>query len=157
MHSALRSITLAVSSRRWLRTSVGSSLLLLSSLLSGCASYYYVHPGRLEPSRAQIAPDERTALWRRAIGVLLDQGYAPQVLNEAALFISARRREDFDNDALAKTMVSVYISAEGAVRVEMSGVGLFTSEKQFLAAVGERQQLILNLILNRAGGGTEPR
>jgi hypothetical protein len=142
--------------RRWLGTSVTSLLLVLSFLLSGC-SYYHVHPGALEPSRAQIAPEERAALWRRAIGVLLDQGYVPEVLNEAASFISAKRREDFENDALARTMVSVYISPAGAVRVEMSGVGLFPSEKQFLSAVGERQRLILDLILNRSGDPTKPR
>jgi hypothetical protein len=132
-----------------------STLLALSLLIAGC-SYYHVNPGALEPSRAQIAPEERAALWRRAIGVLLDQGYVPQVLNEAASFISARRREDFENDPLAKTLALVYISPDGAVRVEVSGVGYFASEKQFLNAIGERQRVILDLILNRSGGATRP-
>jgi hypothetical protein len=135
--------------------SVSSLLLVSSFLLSGCA-YYHVHPGALEPSRAQIAPEERAALWRRAIGVLLDEGYVPQLLNEEASFISARRREDFENDPLARTLALVYISPDGAVRVEVSGVGLFASEKQFLTAVGERQRVILDLILNRSGGPTKP-
>ena len=134
---------------------VGSLLLVLSPLFSGC-SYYHVHPGALEPSRAQVAPEERAALWRSAIGALLDQGYVPDVLNEAASFISAKRREDFENDPLAKTLASVYISPDGAVRVEVSGVGYFASEKQFLNAIGERQRLILDLILNRSGGATTP-
>ena len=141
--------------RRWLGRSVSSLLLVLSFLLSGC-SYYHVHPGALEPSRAQIAPEERAALWRRAIGVLLDQGYVPEVLNEAGSFISAKRREDFENDPLARTLVLVYISPDGAVRVEVSGVGYFASEKQFISAIGERQRVILDLILNRSGGATRP-
>lgn len=142
--------------RRRAGTSV-SVLLAVSSLLpSGCAFYYSIHPGALEPSRAQVAPEERATLWRRAVGVLLDQGYVPQVLNEAAFFISAKRREDFENDALARTMVSVYISPDGAVRVEMSGVGLFPTEKQFIAAITERQRLILDLIVNRSGGAIRP-
>lgn len=142
--------------RRWISRSVGASLLVLSSLFLGC-SYYHVHPGALEPSRAQIPPEERATLWHRAIGILLDQGYVPQVLNESASFIRATRREDFENDPLAKTLVLVYISPEGAVRVEVSGVGYFASEKQFISAIGERQRVILNLILNRSEGATTPR
>src|SRR5450755_2083672 len=118
--------------RPWLSRSVSSLLLALSSLLSGCANYYHIHPGAIEPSRAQVAPEERAALWRRAIGVVLDQGYVPEVLNEGGAFISAKRREDFENDPLAKTLVLVYISPDGAVTVEVSGVGYFASEKQFL-------------------------
>lgn len=152
--------------RRWISTGsttghdslLSASLLLVSSLLlSGCASYYHVHPGALEPNRARVAPEERSAVWRNAVGVLLDQGYVPQVLDEAAAFISARRREDFENDPLAKTVVLVYISTDGALRVEVSGVGLFSSEKQFLDAIGERQRLIADLILSRSGGAPKPR
>jgi hypothetical protein len=142
--------------RRWLRRSLSPLLLGLSFLLSGC-TYYHVHPGALEPSRAQVAPEERAALWRRAIEVLLDQGYVPQVLNEAASFISAKRREDFDNDPLAKTLVLVFISPDGAIRVEVSGIGYFASEKQFISAIGERQRMILDLILNRSVGAQRPQ
>jgi hypothetical protein len=142
--------------RRWVLGSVGASLLVFASLLSGC-SYYHVHPGALEPSRAQVDPDERSVLWRSAIGALLDQGYVPEVLNESASFISARRREDFENDPLAKTLALVYISPDGGVRVQMSGVGYFASEKQFLSAIGERQRAILDLILSRSGRAAAPR
>jgi hypothetical protein len=38
----------------------------------------------------------------------------------------------------------------------VSGVGYFASEKQFLNAIGERQRVILDLILNRSGGATTP-
>lgn len=141
--------------RRWLSRSIPFALLVLASLLPGC-TYYHVHPGALEPSRAQVAPEERAALWRRAIGVLLEQGYVPDVLNEAASFISAKRREDFENDPLAKTLAVVYISPDGAVRVEVSGIGYFASEKQFLDAISERQRTILDLILNRSRGAVTP-
>ena len=130
-----------------------STLLALSLLIAGC-SYYHVHPGALEPSVGHVTPEERAVVWRRAIGVLLDQGYVPQVLNEAASFISAKRGEDFENDPLARTLVLVYISPDGAVRVEVSGVGYFASEKQFISAIGERQRVLLDLILNRSGGAT---
>lgn len=126
-------------------------LLFFSVLLSGCTAVYYVRPGTLEPSRAQIGSEERAAVWRRAVGVLLDQGYVPQVLNESAAFISAKRREDLNSDALSGTLALVYISSDGLVRVEVVGSGLFHTEGEFLAAVGERQRLLLNLILNRAG------
>ena len=130
-----------------------SLLLALSfcALLSACTSYYLVRPGTLEPGRATISPEQRAAVWRRAVGVLLDQGYVPQVLNQDAGFINAKRREDIANDAFSGTIALVYISPEGSVRVEVSGAGLFHSENQFLAAVGQRQQMLLNLILGRAG------
>jgi hypothetical protein len=128
--------------------------LAVCSLLAGCTSYYLVRPGTLEPGRATIAPDQRAAIWRRAVGVLLDQGYVPQVLNEDAGFINAKRREDIADDAFSGTIALVYISPEGSVRVEVSGAGLFHSENQFLAAVGQRQQMLLNLILGR--GGEDP-
>ena len=126
-------------------------LLALSVLITGC-TYYHLHPGALEPSIGRVAPEDRAVVWRRAIEVLLDQGYVPQVLNEAASFISAKRREDFENDPLAKTLVLVYISADNAARVEVSGVGFFSSEKQFISAITERQRMILDLILTRSGG-----
>jgi hypothetical protein len=128
--------------------------LLLSlaffSLLCGCTSFYQVRPGTLEPGRAVIAPEERATVWRRAVGVLLDQGYVPQVLNEDAGFINAKRREDIADDAFSGTVALVYISPEGGVRVEVAGGGIFHSESQFISAVGQRQQLLLTLILGHA-------
>ena len=130
--------------RRWL-----PALLLLSPLLStACATFYLVRPGDLPPSTADISPDRSSLVWKRAVGVLLDQGYVPQVLNEAACFISAKRREDIADDALAGTIVLFSISPEGKVTVQLSGGGLFHTEEQFLAAVGQRQNAIFNLILN---------
>jgi hypothetical protein len=137
--------------RRTLR-SLSPLPLAFSLLLGGCTTYYHVHPGTLEPGRAVVAPDQRSELWRRAVGVLLDQGYVPQVLNENAGYISAKRREDLDDDAFAGTIALVYISAEGNVRVEVSGGGTFHSESQFVDAIRQRQQLLLSLILNRPPG-----
>lgn len=122
-------------------------LFVVPLLLCGCTSFYQIHPGTLEPGRAAIAPEQQDTIWRRAVGVLLDQGYVPQVVNEAAGFISARRREDIADDAFAGTIATVYISPEGGVRVEVSGGGNFHSESQFIDAVSQRQQQLLDLIV----------
>lgn len=124
-----------------------ASSLVLAVLLSGCTQLYSVRPGELKPALATVAPEQRLAVWRRAVTILLDQGYVPQVLNESAGFISARRREDIANDALAGTMALVVVSPEGALRIELSGSGFFNSEQQFLSAIGERQSLLLSLML----------
>jgi hypothetical protein len=131
-------------------------LLAFSVLLCGCTSFYRVRPGTLEPGRATIPPDQRAAVWQRAVGVLLDQGYVPQVLNADAGFISAKRREDIANDAFAGTIALVYISPEGGVRVEVSGGGIFHSEDQFLDAVNQRQKLLLTLIVGRRTESANP-
>lgn len=156
--SPLGSVSHAVpSSRIPIGAWVSFLAIVLSGLLSGCTSYYFVRPGSLEPSRAQVAAEERAAIWQRAVGVLLDQGYVPQVMNEAASFISAKRRDDIVNDALAGTLALVYISPEGGLRVEVAGSGLFRSEQEFLSAVGDRQRLLLKLILDRSGTAGRPR
>jgi hypothetical protein len=131
-----------------MRTPLVSGLIFATAtLLVGCVQQYYTRPGALRPAMATVAPAERTALWQHAVSALLDQGYVPQVLNEAAGYISAKRREDLNADALTGTMTTVVISPEGAVRVEVSGVGLYSSEQAFLAAVGERQGQIMQAIL----------
>jgi hypothetical protein len=137
----------------------GSGLCLsfaFSLLLCGCTSFYQVRPGTLDPGRAVVPPEQRAMVWRHAIGVLLDQGYVPQVLNEDAGFINAKRREDIANDAFSGTIALVYISPEGGVRVEVAGGGIFHSESQFLSAVGQRQQLLLKLILGRSTDHPNP-
>ena len=89
--------------------------------------------------------------------MLLDQGYVPQVLNEGAGFISARRREDIADDAFARTIALVSVSAEGLVRMEVSGAGLFSSEQQFIAAIRDRQETLLDLILGRSKAPAKPQ
>src|SRR5271170_6145752 len=93
-------------------------LFAMVTLLGGCVRTYYTRPGTLKPSMAAVAPAERTAVWQHAVSALLDQGYVPQVVNEAAGYISARRRDDLVEDALIGTMTTVVISPEGTVRVE---------------------------------------
>jgi hypothetical protein len=127
-----------------------ATLFIVSSLLSGgCTHWYRVHPGALEPSTAVVPPDQRSAVWNRAIVVLLDQGYVPQVLSEPACFISAKRREDIADDAFAGTIALFTISPEGRIRLQIAGTGLFHSEDQFLAAVHQRQDFIVSEILRR--------
>src|SRR4029077_5816304 len=106
--------------------------------------------------RAVVPPEQRDLVWRRAVGVLLDQGYVPQVLSADAGYISAKRREDIADDAFAGTIALVYISPEGRVRVEVSGGGIFHSESQFLDAVNQRQKLLLTLIVGRRTESANP-
>ncbi len=120
--------------------------LALPVLLTGCTQLYSVRPGNLTPALIASAPEQRVAVWQHAVTVLLDQGYVPQVLNEAAGFISAKRREDLADDALAGTITLVSISPQGEVRVEVSGAGLFHSEQDFLKTISDRQNLLAHLI-----------
>ena len=50
-------------------------------------------------------------------------------------------------DALIGTMVTVVISPEGAARVELSGAGLFSSERAFFDAVGGATEPIMQAIV----------
>jgi hypothetical protein len=127
---------------------VGGLVFSVAALLAGCVQQYYTRPGALRPAIANVAPAERTAAWQHAVSALLDQGYVPQVLNESAGYISAKRREDLASDALTGTMATVVISPEGVVRVEVSGVGLYSSEQAFFSAVGERQGQVMQAILS---------
>ena len=130
--------------------------VVLTTFFCAC-TYYHVYPGALEPSRAQVTPDQRVEVWQEAVGVLLDQGYVPQVLNERACFISARHREDFENDPLAQTFALVHISPDGVVRVELTGVGYFSSQDAFITAIRERQHVIFDLIMKHAAGLSSSR
>jgi hypothetical protein len=134
-----------------MRLSLASLLLALSlpvaASLTGCVQTYYTRPGTLQPATATIPPSERALVWQRAVPALLDQGYVPSVLNEGAGYISAKRREDLNDDALTGTMATVAISPEGLVRVELSGVGTFSSEQAFFTAVGQRQNQIMAAIM----------
>jgi hypothetical protein len=122
-------------------------LFAMTTLVGGCVRAYYTRPGTLKPSMATVAPTERAAVWQHAVSALLDQGYVPQVLNEAAGYISARRRDDLADDALIGTMATVMVSADGPVRVEVSGTGIYSSEQDFLQAVTERQSQIMQAVL----------
>jgi hypothetical protein len=121
-------------------------LLSAGALVVGCNQMYYTRPGARTPATATTAAAERTAVWQHAVVALLDQGYVPEVLNESAGYINAKRREDLVGDALTGTMATVVVSPNGTVRVEVSGAGLFSSEKAFLSAVATRQGWLLQAI-----------
>jgi hypothetical protein len=131
----------------WMRSLCLTRGVLFATLLVGCVSPYYTRPGTLKPATASVPREERTLAWQHAVAALLEQGYVPQVLNESAGYISARRREDFITDALTGTMSTVVVSPEGLVRVEVSGTGLYHSEQEFLDAVTARQSQIMQAIL----------
>jgi hypothetical protein len=129
---------------------LAATAVVLTALLSGCAMYYRIRPGQLQPATATVATEQRSVVWQRAVTVLVDQGFVPQLLNEAACFISARRRDDLNNDMLAGTMVLVAISPEGHLRLEVGGSGVFGSEQQFLHEVSELQSHLLRLVLGQS-------
>jgi hypothetical protein len=120
-------------------------VIVLLIPLMGCV--YHARPGDLAVSRATIPLSERNVAWQHAITALLDNGYVPQVLNEAAGYIGARRRDDLDNGPLVGSLATVVFTPEGVVRVEVSGVGIGTSEKAFLDAIATRQNDIMAGIL----------
>jgi len=124
-------------------------------LLSACATVYYARPGELTPFWATVAPDQRLAIFQRAIPALLDQGYVPDVVSEAAGYIKARRREDIADDALANTIALVAITPEGHVRIEVSGNGVFSNQSDFIKTISARQALLARLILASPGAGPD--
>ncbi len=131
--------------------------ILQGALTTGCVSFYNTRPGALTPALATIPPTERSAVWQRAIPVLLDEGYVPQVVNEASGYISARRREDLVEDSsLVGTMVTVVVTANGTVRLEVSGTGFYHSQQEFQAAVDVRQKRLLDRILNQTAATSPP-
>jgi hypothetical protein len=131
--------------------------MALIVLSGGCARVYALHAGELAPSLASVAPETRIAVWQRAVVVLLDQGYVPQVVNDVAGYISAHRRDDLSDDALAGTTALVTVSPEGVVRVALAGAGTFHSQQEFLQAVTERQNLLTKLIVAPPGTPSLPR
>jgi hypothetical protein len=98
---------------------------------------------------ASIPVDQRVAVWHRAIGVLLDEGYVPDVLNEAACYISAKMRADIVAGSLAGTMAIVSIPPDGTLRLQVSGAGLYTSQDELTRDVATVQNRLLAEILNR--------
>lgn len=100
-------------------------------VLAACGpSAYALRPGDLPPMLERVAPDQRVATWNRAIAVLLDEGYVPQALNEAACYISAKQRDDATVAELAGTFAIVTISPDGVVRVEIGGAGVYDNASQ---------------------------
>ena len=132
-----------------MQTRLVATAVLLAAVLSGCSMWYRVRPGQSRPATAGVAPEQRAAIWQRAVTVLLDEGYIPALLNESTCFISAHRRVDLVDDALAGTLVLIAISPEGRLRVEVGGSGIFSSERELLRAVSELQGHLLRLIVQQ--------
>jgi hypothetical protein len=108
-------------------------ILAVSCLFAACATPQALRPGDLPAVLARVTPDQRVATWNRAITVLLVEGYVPQVLNQDAAYISAKRRDDAtDSDVLAGTYVIVAISPEGVLRVEVAGGGTYSDSAQLV-------------------------
>ena len=128
-----------------LRLGVAAALVLLVS--SACFNSYLVRPGETPVAFGHTPSEQRLMTWQRAVYALLEQGYVPDLLNESAGYISAKRREDLQADALTGTVAVVVVAPDGTVRVQVSGVGLFTSEDDAKKQIGERQTLLLAAIL----------
>jgi hypothetical protein len=127
-----------------------------AALAAGCYGNYIVRPGMLMPETAQVKPEDRVATWNRSITVLLDDGYVPQVVNEAAGFVSGKRRDDLVEDNLAGSTAIVTITPEGLVRVEVSGAGIYSSQEQLVGDVRAEQTRLINRLMGRSqpDGGT---
>jgi len=123
------------------------SMSLLTLALGGCYGNYLTRPGTLPVASGHVAPDQRVALWQRAIGVLLDQGYVPQVLNEAACFISAKQRDDLSPGTTTGAIAIVTVTPDGVVRVQVSGAGVYQSQSDLDADLTKRQNDLLAAIL----------
>jgi len=131
-------------------------MLLLAATLIGCATPHVLHPGDLPPLTAQVAPEQRVAMWQRAISTVLDLGYVPQVLNEAACYIGAKQRDDVTVGTLYGTTAIVTISPEGLVRVEVGGAGIYTSDDALKVDLQKVQSQLIQAIMNRAPGAAAP-
>jgi hypothetical protein len=119
-------------------------LAVIASLsVVACASPQLLRPGSLRPGVASVPAAQRTATWHRAIEVLLDEGYVPQVLNEAAGYVSAKQRDDIEVGALAGTIAIVTVNPDGMVRVEVGGHGIYHSADELVRDVAAEQAKLL--------------
>jgi hypothetical protein len=96
-----------------------------------------------------VSAPERLLTWQRAVYALLEQGYVPDLINESAGYVSAKRREDLQADALTGSTAIVVIAPDGVVRVEVSGVGIATSQEGATSQIAQRQMELLNAVLGR--------
>ena len=118
--------------------------------VGGCYSYLTVRPGTLKPAIATIAKERRLEVWQRAIAVLLDAGYMPELLNEGACFIKARQREDLVPDATNRSTAVVTVGVDGVLRVDVAGAGYFANQRALTADIERRQNTLLQAIQDAA-------
>ncbi|MFT3694888.1 MAG: hypothetical protein QM831_17190 [Kofleriaceae bacterium] len=126
------------------------SLAIALALTSGCYQTRLLRPGDVPPTTARVAPDQRLAVWQTAIGVLLDDGFVPDTLDATAGYISAKARDDVNDDTLQHTRVIVRIQPDGLVRVQVSGVGQFASDEALAATVTDTQKKLFDQIMHAA-------
>ncbi len=117
---------------------------------SGCYSIQIARPGTLPVATAVVPPDQRLATWNRAISALVDAGFIPQVFNETACYESAKRRDDLGDDILSGAQAIVQVTPEGLVRVQVSGLGSFSSQEALNLEITRRQLDILQRIVHPA-------
>jgi hypothetical protein len=129
---------------------LSTKLLFATTLCLATGCNQYLRPGDMTPLSAQVALDQRVATWQRAIEVLLDEGYVPQVLNESACYISAKQRDDVQVGSLSGTMVIVTVSLEGKLRLEVSGSGVYASSSGLVKDIDALQQKLMQEIVARA-------
>jgi len=131
-----------------------TQLLAIACLAAfGCATPRLLRPGSLHPGTASVAIDQRVATWHRAIQVLLDEGYVPQVLNEAACYVSAKQRDDISVGTLSGTIAIVIVTPDGVVRVEVGGSGIYHSDDELLRDVSaEQAKLLAEIVAARPPG-----
>ena len=125
------------------------SLLLALVLTAGCNQY--LRPGDLPALQAQVAADKRDLAWQRAIEVLLDAGYVPDVLNEDAAYISAHFRDDAQLDSLTGVHAIVVIAIDGRVRVQVSGSGQYATTTGLADDLRSAEQDLLTRIVAAVG------
>jgi hypothetical protein len=117
---------------------------------AGCYAQYVVRPGTIPPEVTQVAPADRVATWNKGIQVFLEEGYVPQVVNEAACVVTGKRRDDLVADALAGSMAILTVSPEGRVRIEVSGAGLYASQDQLVTDVKAEQKRLIDRLTGNA-------
>lgn len=122
-------------------------ILVVAASLGACTQRYVIRPGELPPIVAQVAPDQRTALWHHAIEVMLDEGYVPQVLDESAGYISGKQRDDLTTGPLAGTMAIVTISPTGRLRVQISGAGIYHDASELERDITSIQERLVQEIV----------
>jgi hypothetical protein len=132
------------------------SWMLTAVLVAACATPQLLRPGDLAPVSAQVDAAQRVAVWHRAIGVLLDEGYVPQVLNEAACYISAKQRDDVVVGAVAGTLAIVTVSPEGVLRLQVSGVGVYHSASDLAHDLDAIQHRLIQEITSRGAAPMSP-
>jgi hypothetical protein len=125
-----------------------AGLAFATATTSGCYTIHIARPGTLPLAVATIPPDQRVVAWNRAVAALIDAGFVPQVFNETACYVSARRRDDLGDDILSGAMAIVQVTPEGLVRVQISGLGTFSSQDALNAEIRRRQIDLVQRILH---------